>query len=444
MATINTQPAPTLLSQPFQLEHSKSLLLRAWIISGLIFMVLPGTLLGFSNLLAISNHHGLSGLSAAWIQGHGHAQVFGWMGSFILGIGFYSFPKSRLSTGYLPWTALGLWVSAVALRWTTNIYLWHWRVLLPLTATFEVITVLIFLRTASTHKRAPAANANQQGRQGIEPWMFCVLTGNAFMLAALVMNLIVCSKLALHGADPAFPHGLDQKYLVLLGWGFLVPMIWGFSARWMPGFIHTRPATPKTLRNALILQICGVLAGVSGYTLLATMFFVCAALVAIQGIHIFQHLARPVRSNNQFPEYPVFFRLAYLWLLIAGSMSIWAALADTHGGIWGASRHALTVGFAATMVMSVGPRILPHFGGVRKLFSKRLMLLTLITLLLGCSLRVSTEPLAYEGFSQTAWKILPFSGVFELTAVILFAVNIGLTFLLGAPLIPQKELSGSN
>ncbi len=39
-------------------ERQKSLLLRAWIFSGLFFMAVPGTLLGFSNLIAISSHHG--------------------------------------------------------------------------------------------------------------------------------------------------------------------------------------------------------------------------------------------------------------------------------------------------------------------------------------------------------------------------------------------------
>ncbi len=69
-------------------EHQKSLMLRAWILSGLFFMALPGTLLGFSNLMAISTNHGLGTLPAAWMEGHGHAQMFGWIGSFILGIGF--------------------------------------------------------------------------------------------------------------------------------------------------------------------------------------------------------------------------------------------------------------------------------------------------------------------------------------------------------------------
>jgi ABC-type Fe3+ transport system permease subunit len=40
-------------------ERQKSMVLRAWILSGLFFMALPGTLLGFSNLMAISTHHGL-------------------------------------------------------------------------------------------------------------------------------------------------------------------------------------------------------------------------------------------------------------------------------------------------------------------------------------------------------------------------------------------------
>ena len=76
-------------------ERLKSLMLRVWISSGLFFMALPGTLLGFSNLMAISAHHGLGTLPAAWMEGHGHAQMFGWIGSFILGIGFYSQPTRK-------------------------------------------------------------------------------------------------------------------------------------------------------------------------------------------------------------------------------------------------------------------------------------------------------------------------------------------------------------
>ena len=49
----------------------------------------------------------------------------------------------------------------------------------------------------------------------------------------------------------------------------------------------------------------------------------------------------------------------------------------------------------------------------------------------GCLLRVSSEPLAYEGFLSAAWKVLPISGMLELSAVLLFATNLALTLMLG-------------
>src|ERR1022692_4583284 len=102
-------------------EKQKSLMLRAWILSGLFFMVLPGTLLGFSNLMTISTNHGLGSLPAAWMEGHGHAQMFGWIGSFILGIGFYSQPARERSVIRLPLACFLLWASGVAMRWFANI-----------------------------------------------------------------------------------------------------------------------------------------------------------------------------------------------------------------------------------------------------------------------------------------------------------------------------------
>ncbi len=71
-------------------ETTLSRLLMLYIGTGLIFMLLPGTSLGVWNLLAISSHRAADSVSPAWIQAHGHAQIFGWIGTFILGIGFYS------------------------------------------------------------------------------------------------------------------------------------------------------------------------------------------------------------------------------------------------------------------------------------------------------------------------------------------------------------------
>src|SRR5215467_14541078 len=74
-------------------EEAWSRLLMAFVTTGLIFMVFPGTFLGVWNLLQISGRESVATISPMWLQAHGHAQVFGWVGSFILGIGFYSIPK---------------------------------------------------------------------------------------------------------------------------------------------------------------------------------------------------------------------------------------------------------------------------------------------------------------------------------------------------------------
>ncbi len=57
------------------------------------------------------------------------------------------------------------------------------------------------------------------------------------------------------------------------------------------------------------------------------------------------------------------------------------------------------------------------------------MFWSLALLNLGCLLRVSMEPLAYERDWQIAWKLLPVSAVIELTAVTLFALNLIVTLM---------------
>lgn len=426
-------------------ERQKSLMLRAWILSGVFFMALPGTLLGFTNLMAISTHHGLAFLPAAWMEGHGHAQMYGWIGSFILGIGFYSQPAREKSAIKLPLACLILWTLGVAMRWFANIYEWNWRTLFPVSAGFELLAIILFLAAASRHKQ-PANVEGKSAKASIELWMISVLIGTAGLAVAVLFNFVECLNLSIHGAQLAFPHALDQKYLVLLGWGFLVPVVWGFSARWLPVFLAIAKPDRRIFQTALLLDLTGVLCGMTGLSKAATILLALSAISICFALHLTQRPHGHAKVQGIHPSFPSFIRIAYAWLVIAGLMSIWAAFADQYGGIWGASRHALTVGFAATMVFSIGPRILPHFGGVYNIFSKWMMFFSLLFLQLGCTLRVSSEPLAYEGLFTFAWRVLPVSGMMELCAVFLFATNLTLTFLIGrsafATASPHQSASG--
>jgi len=412
---------------PFAAEHERSLshLLVAYIVAGVAFMLLPGTFLGVWNLLSISGRQALEAVPAAWIQAHGQAQVFGWIGTFILGIGFYSIPKLRraeplaLAAG---WTAWSLWTAGVLLRWFTNIYLWHWRIALPLSAAFQVAAFVIFVTAVSSHR--PAGE-----KKSIDTWVRVVLGATAGFFAALLVNLAAAVFLAVQGEGPAFPHLFDQRYLVLLGWGFLAPFVWGFSAKWLPVFLGLKPLHDAWLWRGFLVNCSGVVAALFGWTRAATLLLFAGALVVCWSLRIFHAPQQPAKTRGVHASFPVFVRLAYGWLIAAAALGIWAARLGAAPGVWGASRHALTVGFVAMMVFCVGQRVLPAFAGMKLLFSTRLMFASTATLALGCLLRVASEVLAYQDYAAWAWKVLPVSALMEMAAVTFFAINLVMSFL---------------
>jgi len=413
-------------------EKALSAMLMTYILTGLVFMLLPGTFLGVWNLIKISSREAVESVAPAWIQAHGHAQLFGWVATFVLGIGFYSIPKLRklkpfaLWEGWLCW---GLWVVGVTTRWLSTVYPWEWRVLMPLSASLELAAFLIFFQAVGSHRPSRGV------RKAWESWIFVVIAATLGLLASLGLNLGASIQVALHAASPAFPHEFDQRYLIVSTWGFLVPMVWGFSARWLPVFMGLRPLRNSTLLTAVGLNTAGVATGFFEHFTVAGVLLLGGAALAVVSIRFFGPSVKPAKTTNIHSSFPVFIRIAYGWLLMAAALSIWASRGGEAQGIWGASRHALTVGFIAAMVFCVGQRILPAFCGMRVLWSARLMLVMLVLLMTGCTLRVASEILAYQDYTPWAWKVLPISALIELTAVTLFAINLIVTFL-RPPVVP--------
>src|SRR5450755_4792936 len=95
-------------TSPAATEVALQRLLTTYIVTGLLFLLLPGTFLGVWNLISISGRHSLADLSPSWLQAHGHAQIFGWIGTFIIGIGYYSLSKMGK---VLPFAVSRAWLS---------------------------------------------------------------------------------------------------------------------------------------------------------------------------------------------------------------------------------------------------------------------------------------------------------------------------------------------
>jgi hypothetical protein len=426
-------------TEPFALtrarEEALSRLVMTFVTTGLFFMLFPGTFLGVWNLLQISGRESVGSISPAWLQAHGHAQVFGWVGSFILGIGFYSIPKLRGGAKApltMAWVCWAMWTAGAAVRWTASIYLWQWRTLLPLSAALELSAFLIFFRAVSGHR------TGESRKQNLEPWIWVVASASTGFLLVLLANLAGCLYVAFRGATPAFPHLFDQRFLALMAWGFLVPIVWGFSAKWMSVFLGLKALRTNFLLAAVATNLAGLVFVLCGYVFAGSCLLVVGTGLAVAAVRLFEPAVNEPKTRGVHASFPFFVRMAYGWLFVAAALGIAASRWDTSGGIWGASRHALTVGFISIMILCVGQRVLPAFAGMRKLWSTRLMFAGLGLVTLGCTLRVSCEILAYQDYGPWAWSVLPVSALLELAGLTLFAINLLGTFVL-EPSHAQKQ-----
>jgi hypothetical protein len=417
-------------------EQALIQLLLAYLLCGLLFMLLPGTFFGVWNLFAISIAKSATSVSPAWVQAHGHAQLFGWIGCFIMGIGFYSIPNlRRVSTWsfWEGWLCLLFWTGGISLRWFANVYQWQWEILLPLSANLELAaTLLFFFRSIQGHR--------VQGglRHKIESWAVLVIVGTIGLIATMGLNVFETFRLAISGASPVFPASFNNKFLTFSLWSFVLPIAWGFSAHWLPIFLGLKPVKSKYLNFAIIANCLGLIALFSPSLLVSTILFLAAAISIVLAIRLFEAGDRAPKTQGVHESFPVFIRIAYTWLVIASLLAVWAQLSANSHGISGAGRHALTVGFLMTMVFTIGPRVLPAFLGREKLYSKILMFLALLTINTGCLLRVISEILAYQNYAAWAWLMLPLSATLELAGVVIFTINMLGTFVQPTMLPPQR------
>lgn len=414
-------------------ERRAARFLAAFIVTGLVFVALPGTLLGVWNLLTIAGEHGSADVSRAWIQAHGQAQLFGWVGTFILGISLYVLPKfmnrmiRRFGLVWLVWT---LWTAGAGWRWLVGVGAPHWRIGLVASALLELGAFLLaqYLLWFERAEQPPAghgAAAKKSFPGDLASWLG--IAGFSSFGIALLLNLYLSIDVALHLGEPVFPAAADRVFLMVALWGFAIPVAWGYSARFVTIFVGLRPALQAAARWLAAGVAAVVVFALLRQFLLADIMAAVVAFGAVGALQVFRAPTREPKRMGVYRHYPVFIRLAYAWVVAGSLLGIWADLDPRLTGMGGASRHALTVGFLAMLIFCVAPLILPSFLAGRELRSARLMGLSLWLLALGCFLRVTSESVAYSSSGGLSWELLPVSAIFELTAVCVFVLNLAWT-----------------
>jgi hypothetical protein len=395
-------------------ERRLARLLAAFIVTGLVYLVLPGTLLGVWNLVGISSQREMAGVPAAWIQAHGHAQFFGWVGTFIVGISLYTLPKFRGSACRsirLAWAMWAMWTAGIGLRWLAGVQSVVHRWEFCLGAALELaVAVLLFWQVT------PAGPKHKRGQAWEMP-----IFASFVSLAGILMWQLALTAGPLTG--PALPAAADRILISLAIWTFAFPAVGGYSAKFFPGLLGTPTPHAGGLRVAVVLAAAAGASFAAKADALAAAVTTMAVAVAVWSLRVFHGRAGNPKTTGVDRRYPQFARLAYGWLGVSALLGFGVA----GPGFLGASRHAFTVGFLALLIFSIGPRILPSFLNSRELWSARWMRVSLLLITAGCMMRVIGEPLAYGGISAAAWQVLPVSAFAELTAVLIFAGNMAMS-----------------
>lgn len=395
-----------------------------------------GALWGVISLTQISLGHALlqPQLLPA-IHAHAHAMIFGWVGLFVMGFAYQSFPRFKLTTLWRPRLAnltLFLMLAGILARIGGDM-LQHGGVALSLGAvsgaaeiTATILFTVIILKTA---------------RQSISPRN----PYEIFIFTALAWFVIqaVCSSFFFFAEATAtslretilrialFDAPLRDIQLL----GFAAFIIAGVSQRFVPvvyGLGQSKRGRQKLIfwlmNGSLLLDLASYIGllttGLSFFAValeLSYLLMVLWTVLLIIQLRIFTHTARPDRSWK-------FIRAAYAWLLIAMVMmpilmpySSWIQEGFSHA-FWGAHRHAFTVGFISMMILGVSSRIVPILAGVD---SHKLNSLwgPFVLLNTGCAGRVVLEILT-DSRPELAYPLIGITGFMELAGLAWWGIGL--------------------
>ncbi len=127
-------------------------------------------------------------------------------------------------------------------------------------------------------------------------------------------------------------------------------MAWGYSTRFVTVFLGLEAPAHRAAGVLCAAIATTVVCALARQFLLADLLALASTPVAIWALRVFRRAPRPAKLLGAYQHYPAFVRLAYVWLLIGALLGVAADVLPTQTGLGGASRHAVTVGFLATLI----------------------------------------------------------------------------------------------
>lgn len=377
------------------------------------------------------------------INAHGHAQIFGWVGLFVMGFAYQAFPRFKHTDLRWPvlafaswWLMLGGLVTRAVLEPFAALHpTWVGVILLAGAAEIVAVALFVGVLVGTWHRSGKPLAPYDWYIVSALGWFFIQAVCDTVYLAATLLT-VGPEKLNVVATWQAPLRDLQIH-------GFALLMILGVSQRLLHHVYGLPAANARASLWALPVLNLAVLGEASGLILMRMAGPAWAALwygsvvvltATVAGLvvqwRVFSAAAEPDRSLK-------FIRAAYIWLLISLAMLVFlpvyqrivlptfapdrAAAAGFSHAFYGATRHAITVGFISLMIVGVAARVVPTLNGIDSAILPALWL-PFVLIDLGCSLRVAGQ--VATDFSDTVFPLVGISGVLEVTGLAVWGVHL--------------------
>ncbi len=369
-----------------------------------------------------------AGASIHEVNAHGQAQVFGWMGLFIMGFAYQAFPRFWNTALWRPRLALAVFFLMIAGVVSSSMAIAAGPAV-PYAAAVAVAGSVVELLAVLIFTTQIAGTWKASGR-ALEPYVGYVFTALTWFCVSSAFNAWHVWNTMTAATDAQL-----QWYVRTFQWplrdmqfhGLGMSIIFGVSLRTLPHLFGLPKVGERRAWSVLGLVTLAVILEVAfylQYRLTGNEVFARALLLPwallLMAAAIF---VLPFRLWRPFPEADrsaKFIRTAFAWLFVSlvmlAAMPAQQALshiAFSHAYA-GAIRHAITVGFISVMIMGYSLKVVATLNGLdsRKLSA---MWGPFVLINAGCAMRVGAEVLSdwYRG----VFSVMGCSGVLEVAGL---------------------------
>jgi iron-sulfur cluster repair protein YtfE (RIC family) len=432
--------------------------------TAIVIALTSGCVYGAIMLFYMGIQHSLYSVPRVLIETHGHTQIFGWCGLFIMGVSYFVIPRFyavKLYSGRLANLSYYCMVIGIVLVFTYRSLLpitdhYYFKVLILSGCGLEVLAILLFLTVAI--KTILSAE-----KQELETYEGFLISGYLwFLVQALAFTGVIVYML--YSGATIMPEVAIYPLRHIQVMGFIILVIFGVMSRTLPAFLGLKTPNPKmNLIIMLMLNLSIILRAASqplmvyfadinlpAYYVFNSLFFFSGCIEVISVLMFLYNLNILKKPEVDFSgmeiekSYEKFVWAGILWLLISEISMMYFTYSETFAGtttshaLIGAYRHAITVGFITMLIFGFASRIIPISQGT-KLHSYSSLQKTFILINIGIVIRIVFQPIAYHTGSVPAYWLMGISGFIESLAILLFGINIWQTISDGKRQVAGEE-----